>query len=99
MILCLDISQRTKDELEKLVQLGGHRNYSEAVAIAVANQLVLQSQAAGDPISYTSAEVHAKIHLSERVHGRDCSSVDSGLHRVPELFSYLGPEVATPSFA
>lgn len=45
MIICFEISQRTKGELESLLEIGGYRDYSEAVAVAVANQLLLHSHA------------------------------------------------------
>ena len=44
MIICINVSQRTKDELEKLLE-AGYRDYSEAIAVAVRNQLLLHAHA------------------------------------------------------
>jgi hypothetical protein len=41
MIICIDCTAKTKDELDDLLQIGGYRDYTEAVAIAVSNQLLL----------------------------------------------------------
>jgi hypothetical protein len=42
MIICIECTAKTKDELDDLLRLGGFRDYSEAVALAVSNQLLLQ---------------------------------------------------------
>jgi hypothetical protein len=44
MVLCIEISEKTKAELDELVQVGQYKDYSQTVAIALANQLVLQRQ-------------------------------------------------------
>lgn len=41
MIICIECTTKTKDELDDLIRVGGYRDYSEAVAVAVANQLLL----------------------------------------------------------
>ncbi len=45
MIIYIEVSKRTKDELERLLEAGGYRDYSEAVSIAIANQLLLHTHA------------------------------------------------------
>src|SRR5579863_1854198 len=45
MIICLSVSERTKSGLDSLLELGQYRDYSEAVAVAVANQLVFHTDA------------------------------------------------------
>jgi hypothetical protein len=42
MVVCIECSTRTKDELDELLRLGQYRDYGEAVALAVSNQLTLQ---------------------------------------------------------
>lgn len=49
MIICIEVLERTKDELDRLLEVGKYRDYSEAVALAVANQLLLHKQAANGP--------------------------------------------------
>lgn len=41
MILCINCSTIMKDELDELMGLGQYRNYSEAIAVAISNQLTL----------------------------------------------------------
>ena len=45
MVICFEISGKTKNELNQLLQSGDFSDYSEVVAVAVANQLVLQKRA------------------------------------------------------
>ncbi len=42
MVICIECSRKTKDELDELLRLGRYRDYGEAVAVAVSNQLTLQ---------------------------------------------------------
>lgn len=42
MVICIDCSIRTKDELDELLRLGQYRDYGEAIAVAISNQLTLQ---------------------------------------------------------
>lgn len=44
MVICFEISGKTKNELNQLLQSGDFSDYSEVVAVAVANQLVLQKR-------------------------------------------------------
>jgi len=45
VILCLEIDVRTKVNLEELVQSGRYSDFSEAVSVAIANQLLLHRHA------------------------------------------------------
>jgi len=45
MIICIECSAKTKDELDDLLRVGGYRDYSEAVALSVSNQLLLHQDA------------------------------------------------------
>src|SRR5258708_6819981 len=47
MVVCVELSERSKSELDQLVVQGGYKNYSEAVSVAIANQLILQRRATG----------------------------------------------------
>jgi len=42
IVICAELSERCKAELDEIVQLGGYRDYSEAVSVALSNQLILQ---------------------------------------------------------
>ncbi len=54
MIICIDVSQRTKDQLETLLEAGSYRDYSEAVAVAIANQVLLHSHSSQSPEKVTT---------------------------------------------
>ena len=41
MIICIECTANTKDELDDLLRVGGYRDYSEAMALAISNQLLL----------------------------------------------------------
>jgi len=47
IVVCVELSERSKSELDQLVLQGGYKNYSEAVSVAIANQIVLQRRATG----------------------------------------------------
>lgn len=57
MIICLNVSQRTKDELERLLEAGEYRDYSEAIAVAVKNQLLLHDHAPNASVQAAMPEV------------------------------------------
>src|SRR5258708_40229403 len=61
MVICIDVSERTKQELDSLVGLGTYRDYTEVISVAISNQLVLQRQVskAGTVVIPTSAESRA----------------------------------------
>jgi len=44
MVICVEISERTKQELDALLKVGNYRDYGEAVSMAISNQLVLHKQ-------------------------------------------------------
>lgn len=45
IVICVNLSERSKAELDQLVEQGSYRDYSEAVAVAVSNQLTLHGRA------------------------------------------------------
>jgi len=44
MVICIEVTERTKQQLDGLVEIGGYRDYTEAVSVAISNQLVLHRQ-------------------------------------------------------
>jgi hypothetical protein len=46
MVICIEVEQRTKAELDQLLKVGGYKDYSQAVAVAISNQVLLQRQVA-----------------------------------------------------
>lgn len=44
MVICVEISERTKQELDALMKVGNYHDYAEAVSMAISNQLVLNKQ-------------------------------------------------------
>ncbi len=44
MVICIEVEQRTKNELDQLLKVGGYKDYSQAVAVAISNQVLLQHQ-------------------------------------------------------
>src|SRR2546421_343525 len=45
IVVCVELSERSKSELDELLARGRYKDYSEAVAVAVSNQLILQKRA------------------------------------------------------
>jgi hypothetical protein len=44
MIVCFNCTTETKDELDRLVSLGSYRDYGEAIAAAVRNQVLMEQE-------------------------------------------------------
>lgn len=97
MIICIDLSQRTKDQLERLLEIGGYRDYSEAVAVAIANQELLQTQA-----QEVASKTVSPILPEEKVISPSQSPKRAAPEtppravepRVPALFTALPPDVS-----
>jgi hypothetical protein len=47
MIVCFEIDQDTKKQLDQLLKAGQYRDYSQAIAVAIANQLLLHDRFVG----------------------------------------------------
>ena len=69
MIICIDCTAKTKDEFDDLLRIGGYRDYSEAVAVAVSNQLLFHRSA-------KSSRGAASITIAERSSVRDAGSAE-----------------------
>jgi hypothetical protein len=46
MIVCFNCTADTKDELDRLVELGSYRDYGEAIAAAIHNQVLMEQEVA-----------------------------------------------------
>lgn len=98
MIICIDVSQRTKDQLETLLGTGGYRDYSEAVEVAIANQLLFHERGTG---------IHAPESRSGATSGvRSLKQMVTGgltIHAsdavVPPLFSMVASAEGPPNLA
>ena len=75
MVICFEISERTKKELDQLLDSGDFSDYSEVVTVAVANQLVLQEQSSSsestmiDRVAETVTSRLAKVVRPKREMG------------------------------
>jgi hypothetical protein len=99
MIVCIEISQRTKDALETLLETGGYRSYSEAVAVAVGNQLLLQGQGQSSVKIAPFENVTKGAPTVEQSDGKLSLVQTHDVPQVPKLFSCLDPGIGIPRFA
>jgi hypothetical protein len=99
MIICIDLSQRTKDELEKLLEVGGYRDYSEAVSIAVANQLLIQSHSHQNSVKIGATAAPPRSQCSIEKNGETSPSRTPEGLQVPTLFSYVELGIKAPRIA
>jgi hypothetical protein len=100
MIICVDISQRTKDELEGLLEIGQYRDYSEAIAVAVANQLLLHTHAEASGSRMAEPEVIAERPKERESNApRSKAEATSSTTDVPQLFAALDQAAKTPVLA
>lgn len=60
MIICIDITDATKSELDRLLLEGGYPNYSEAISIAIINQRVLHQRIPKDGSLILDQHVEAR---------------------------------------
>ncbi len=104
MIICIESTSKTKDELDELLQVGGYRDYSEAVALAVSNQLLLHRGAkagrgATSPvIEEKFARLKPVVEDTTPPAGRDRET--PGTAEISTLFRAVAPEArhgATPA--
>src|SRR5258708_2985580 len=97
MMICISISQRTKDELDRLLQVGGFRDYAEAAAVAIANQLLLKTKV-DVCLRDNGQEERPSPGLEEKKGDAHCLR-NLNASRIPEPFSFFSPEVEPPQFA
>jgi Arc/MetJ-type ribon-helix-helix transcriptional regulator len=91
MVICVEIDAKTKEKLDRLILQGGFQSYSEAVAVAINNQLLLQRQVgesksvvigADRDASKASKDQHTGLKRSRS----DADDRSSDLH-VPSMFA------------
>jgi hypothetical protein len=96
MIICIEVSQRIKDQLDKLLEAGAYRDYSEAVAVAIANQVLLHKESSQHLGTNPTPEVYTqRPAVIEAKKGTNHDEPPS----VPSLFSQLGPVSGSAKFA
>jgi hypothetical protein len=89
MIICVTLNARSKDELDRLVAHGGYRDYSEAVAVAISNQLQLHSSNSKAPLHVNSVV----LRPSETIANPNDPGPDRDvIATVPKLFSAISED-------
>lgn len=105
MIICIEVTQRTKNDLESLLEIGGYRDYSEAVSVAVANQLLLHGSKATQHeivIERTSKQEARKTprpKLDVGVPANAAPASPGPVKAVPDMFVALDKGAKPTSFA
>ena len=94
MVICIELSERTKQDLDTIVETGSYRDYSEAVSVAISNQLVLQRQVSKSGPVMLPGAVDPPIGAGS---GRSIRRINLGDEQVatsdlPALFSSSGSE-------
>ena len=99
MVICFQCSKETKAQLEELLQIGAYRDYSEAISLAIANQVLLQKttgrtalvidhgeREADAPATQQTTAVSMKpnVDLGVRRVGRD--RIDLARYGIPQIF-------------
>src|SRR5207247_8007884 len=107
MVICFQCSKETKAQLEELMRIGAYGDYSEAIALAIANQVLLQKNTSGNalivdhedrvgesPLSQEPAPASIKpnVDLSMRQVGK--RRIDLSQYGIPQIFKE-GPTRAT----
>ncbi len=98
MIICIDVSQRTKDQLETLLEAGSYRDYSEAVAVAIANQVLLHSHSSQSPEKVTTPVILPQNQIVAEATNVTVPQPHESLS-VPNVFSQLGSTAIAPRLA
>ena len=80
MIICVKLESIIKDQLDRLVAIGGYRDYSEAVGVAISNQLLLHA-------SDNEAQAPAVIRRGLTKAAGQSSNAKNTANAVPSLFS------------
>ncbi len=44
MIICIEVTEKTMETLERLLEVGHYRDYAQAISVAIANQMVLHRE-------------------------------------------------------
>jgi hypothetical protein len=107
VIVCIECTAKVKDELDELLRIGSYRDYSEAVALAVSNQLLLHrsTKPQGGRTGVAQAEMlnpmveraTPSMHAASLAAGVGWSQADRAL--VPPLFQLVGGGVRPNNIA
>jgi hypothetical protein len=87
MIVCVDISQRTKDQLDRLLDIGEYRDYSEAVAVAISNQLLFQQNSSAKSAAAIQPEIPAP-----RAKTAELETENEPNRTIPRLFAHFSAD-------
>ena len=108
MVVCFKCSAATKDQLDSLMKLGKYRNYSEAISLALSNQLLLQSSGTNQahvfeaesepsPVMATITEPsQEKLSASSRRPLPQFDPSDLAHYGVPDIFTTCPVQPAGP---
>lgn len=73
MIVCFNCTAKTKDELDRVVEMGSYRDYGEAIAAAVRNQVLMEKEVAengaiviGGPLPAARPAPHEAVQAVQR---------------------------------
>jgi Arc/MetJ-type ribon-helix-helix transcriptional regulator len=88
IVVCVELSERVKSELDELLVRGRYKDYSDAVAVAVSNQLVLQkraSEAGAFVVSVKDRSNSPQQEISSQIFAT-APSVQKSLGAIPAAF-------------
>jgi hypothetical protein len=90
IVICVELSERAKADLDELVARGRYRDYSEVVAVAVSNQLVLQKRAGVAGAFVMSAEDQSNLAKQETASHAIASppQLQKPFIGIPSVFAY-----------
>lgn len=90
IVICVDLSERSKVELDELVHHGKYKNYSEAITVAISNQLILQRRATGASAVLIDTDTSTpRVPQTEHVRTTPASPVHKVVLAVPHAFSLV----------
>lgn len=112
MIICFDCSPETKKTLDALIETGQYKDYAEVISVAIANQVILQSQIAnkgalvieGDSISQfkpsgvTGNSIKESVNspLLQTPKNEDLKAGDRAAIKIPPIFRLDGLTDSSP---
>jgi hypothetical protein len=101
MVICIEVSERTKRQLDNLLEVGKYHDYSEAVAVAISNQLVLQGQVSksGNMLLSEGTEHPADTTFKKARRQIRLEDEPATAPEVPPLFSLRGSDNRTSEAA
>jgi hypothetical protein len=70
IVICVEMSEKSKNELDELMVQGSYKSYSEAVTVAISNQLILHRQTAASGVVFVGTNTPSQdsnLNQTERV--------------------------------